>query len=387
MPATRAQQSFDESAYRNQLIAGGVAPETAAEVARRTAAGKTTGAARGKRTKAPDPGNDLFADQAEAAPALDVAEPDSGGVIVDTSGVAIRKRDTKIIEAAAQIATEPPSGEDMAFMHAIMCQVGLPRSKVDGLEFERQCGNAALSVAAGKLWDGKQFVQQPIPYGPLPRLMLAWMNTFAVRHKTPEIPVGNSASEFLRMLGKDTSGGKKGTFTMFRKQVQALSACRMTLGFNAAGKAYTYDGKPIKQFEAWLNATSDQPSLWPGFVTFSEDYFSTLVGHAVPLDIRALTVLKGSALSMDVYTTLADRLHRITGRPVMLYWTNIRDQFGQEYQGKNADKDFKKKFLPALRDALAVYPQAKVKQVTGGLLLMPSPPPIPYKVPGNLTEF
>ncbi|WP_229297042.1 hypothetical protein [Herbaspirillum sp. CAH-3] len=49
------------------------------------------------------------------------------------------------------------------------------------------------------------------------------------------------------------------------------------------------------------------------------------------------------------------------------------------YQGKEADKDFKKKFLIALRAVLAVYPQAKVKQVTGGLMLMASPPPIPYK--------
>lgn len=371
---------FDEATYCTQLIAGGVSPETAKEIARRTASGP-----RGRRTKTPDASNDLFAGLTESPSPPE--EPDAGGAIVDTTGASIRKRDTKIIAAAAQIATEPPSGEDMAFMHAIMCQVGLPRSKVDGLEFERQCGNAALSVAAGKLWDGKQFVQQPIPYGPLPRLMLAWMNTFAVRHKTPEIPVGNSASDFLRMLGKASTGGKNGTYTMFRKQVQALSACRMTLGFNAAGKAYTYDGKPIKQFEAWLNATSDQPSLWPGFVTFSEDYFSTLIGHAVPLDIRALTVLKGSALAMDVYTTLADRLHRISGRPVILHWSNVRDQFGQEYKGKDADKDFKKKFLPALRDALAVYPTANVKQVTGGLLLLPSPPPIPYKAPGNLTEF
>jgi len=35
--------------------------------------------------------------------------------------------------------------------------------------------------------------------------------------------------------------------------------------------------------------------------------------------------------------------------------------------------------LPALRAVLTVYPQAKVKQVTGGVMLMPSPPPIPYK--------
>ena len=49
------------------------------------------------------------------------------------------------------------------------------------------------------------------------------------------------------------------------------------------------------------------------------------------------------------------------------------------YTGKDADKDFKKKFLPALRKVLAAYPQAKVQQVRGGVLLNGSPPPIPLK--------
>lgn len=370
------KSSFDEISFRDQLIAGGIEPSSASKTARKTAEARGLAPAvpvAKKRAvaKAKPLEGDLFAESIapqEVLPALPVATPKP-----------IRLLDERIIKTGAAIAAAPPRGEEMQFMHAIMCQVGLPRSKVEGTEFERKCGGAALSIGAGKLWDGEKFVQQPIPYGTLPRLMLAWMNTYAVRESSPQIPVGDSASQFLRMLGKDTSGGKKGTFTMFRKQVQALSACRMTLGFNADGKAYTYEGKPIKQFEAWLQATDEQRPLWPGVVTFSDDYYTTLKKHAVPIDVRAFAMLKGSALSMDIYTFLADRLHRITGRPVMLYWANLREQFGQEYQGLNADKDFKKKFLRALRDVLAVYPFAKVKQVTGGCLLMASPPPIPYK--------
>lgn len=286
----------------------------------------------------------------------------------------------RLIKTSAEIAGERPDDDDRAYMHSIMCQVGLPRSKVEGTSFERYSGGAALLVEAGKLWNGKQFVQQPIPYGAMPRLMLAWMNTYAVRFNSPEIPVGDSAAEFLRMLGhKNINGGRNGVYTTFRKQVQALSACRMTLGFNANGRAHTYEGKPIKHFDAWINGNEKHLPLWPGSVTFSQDYYLTLKDHAVPLDLRAFMALKGSALALDIYTWLAQRLHRIQGRPVVLYWANLRDQFAQEYQGKDADKDFKKKFLPALRAALLVYPEAKVKQVTGGIMLMPSPPPIPYK--------
>ena len=94
---------------------------------------------------------------------------------------------------------------------------------------------------------------------------------------------------------------------------------------------------------------------------------------------RPLHALKGSALALDVYAWLAHRLHRIEGRPVILHWKSLREQFAQEYQGKNPDKDFKDAFLPQLKNVLAVYPKAKVKQVTGGLMLMRSPPPIDKK--------
>lgn len=289
----------------------------------------------------------------------------------------------ELIDRSVAIATEAPSGSDIAYLHAILCQVGLPRGPkaiAGKTVFERTCGAAALRVTAGALWDGKTLVQQSIPYGANPRLVLAWLNTQAVKTRSPVIPVGDSAAEFLRLLGKESSGGKNGSLTSFRKQIQSLAACHMTLGFNAAGRAYTYNGQPVKQFEAWIQPRdSHQRPLWPGVVTFSDDYYKSLIEHAVPQDVRAMYALKGSALAMDIYAMLSERLHRISGRPVVLHWASLRDQFGQEYHGKDADKNFRKAFMPALNKVLTVYPKAKVQTVFGGLMLFPSPPPIPYK--------
>lgn len=366
-PSNNDNAAFDAEAFAQKLIAAGLpaadARATAAKYAEQHKPAPAKKDAR-KRPEKPAP-------QPEQAPQPSLFED---APVPATP--ALTRSETKLITAGAVIADERPSGDDMAFMHSIMCQVGLPRSKVDGTSFERHSGGAALLVEAGKLWDGKQFVQQPIPYGAMPRLMLAWMNTYAVRFNTAEIPVGDSASEFLRMLGKNTNGGRNGTFPTFRKQVQALSACRMTLGFNAGGRAHTYDGKPIKHFEAWLSTSDDQKPLWPGSVTFSDDYYCTLKDHAVPMDLRALMALQSSALAMDVYAWLAQRLYRIEGRPVILHWSNLREQFAQEYTGKDPDKDFKAAFLPQLKKVLAVYPQAKVKQVKGGIMMIASPPPI-----------
>lgn len=283
------------------------------------------------------------------------------------------RRESKLIETGAIITFEAPTGEDMAFTHSVLCQVGLPRRKVAGERFLRRSGDAWVSVQAGVLDEGLGPVLQPIPYGAMPRLALAWVSTFAKRHKTREIRIGNSAAEFLRLMGMDDQGGRYATL---RTQMHALASCRLQLGY----KGRTFNGQPVEQFDAWIsNKDNHQAVLWPGVMLLSDGYYKELIEYGVPLDNRALHALKGSALGLDVYTWLAHRLHRIEGRPIILHWKSIREQFAQEYQGQDADKNFKKRFLPALHAALAVYPTAKLKQVTGGLLLMASPPPIAYK--------
>lgn len=291
----------------------------------------------------------------------------------------LTKAESSLIDAQVRIENEPPRSNELTFMHSVMCQLGLPRSKVDGLQFERTSGSAGIYIQAGKIWDGKKFLQQPVPYGTFPRMVLAYLNTQALRQKSPEVDVGSSASEFLRRIGKDSSGGKNGSYTRFRQQLMALSACNITIGLTTETSAITYDGKPIRKFEAWLPNSESKGTVWPKTITFSDEYYTALKAHAVPLDLRALEALMSSALAMDLYVMLAERLHRIKGRPVFLYWNHLREQFGQEYKGPNADKNFKKSFLPALKRVKMVYPDADVKQVNGGILMSSSPPPVPYK--------
>lgn len=288
--------------------------------------------------------------------------------------ISLTHQENKLLDAATDIFSNPPDlAEDMAFTHAIFCQVGLPRSKVDGREFMRQSGAAWVNVQAGYLDEGKGPVQQPIPYGALPRLALAHVSTYAVRNKAKEIPIGDSAAQFLDLMGMGDDGRR---YASLRKQMHALAACRLQIGY----KGRTFNGQAVEQFDAWLaNKDTGQRALWPGLMVLSDHFYSSLIESAVPLDKRALHALKGSALALDVYAWLAHRLHRIEGRGVTLHWKSLREQFAQEYTGKDADKNFKDAFVPQLRKVLAVYPQAKVKQVTGGLLLLGSPPPIPFK--------
>ena len=172
----------------------------------------------------------------------------------------ISRSDEKLIDISADIAGNPPTSQDFAFTHAVLCQVGLPRSKVEGREFMRHSGDAWINVQAGYLDEGKGAVAQPVPYGAMPRIALAWASTYALRHKTREIPIGGSANEFIRlMLGTNGGGGR---YTTLRKQLHALAACRLQLGY----KGRTFNGQPIEQFDAWLlnRSNKGQAPLWPG---------------------------------------------------------------------------------------------------------------------------
>lgn len=300
-----------------------------------------------------------------------------------SKGLVLTTRDCKLLESAADIALGS-SSDNAVYMHTVLCQVGLPRRAVDGTSFLRRSGGAALLVEAGKLWDGDKFVQQPVPYGTKPRLILAHINTYAVRHRTREIDAGTSASAFLRGLGVQVNGGTRGSYTEFRRQMMALAACKMTLGLNIGNSPTTRYAKPIDEFRAWASNDGCPNNLWPKKIILSPEYFDALVTdrHAVPIDIRAYQALSGSALAMDIYVMLAERLHRIPGsRPIKLNWANLREQFGQEYAADaNGKKNFKTRFLKALGSVQAVYPKAKISQVTGGIQLFPSPPPIPKLV-------
>jgi hypothetical protein len=291
----------------------------------------------------------------------------------DGSGVGVTPVARRMVTAAAEIMRAPPDRAD--FLHSVMCQVGMPRRRVEGRTFTRTNGGVALKIEAGELWDGQQFRPQPLPYGTKPRLVMVHISSEAVRTRSREIEVGHSIRDFLETLGLGTSGGRTGPFTAFKAQMMALAACRMTIGLSAGGRVMTVDAKPVETFDAWLHPTGAQRTLWPGTLTLSGRFYETLIEHAVPLDKRALGALQHSALALDCYTWLAHRLCRIT-RPdgVKLSWANLHEQFGGEYADR---RDFKRAIKPALTAALAVYPTARVESEPGGIRLLPSPPPVP----------
>lgn len=286
---------------------------------------------------------------------------------------ALTRTQQRLLDARDEILHDLPDRND--FLHTVMCQVGMPRRATEARTFERTSGHISIQLEAGKLWNGRQWIEQPLPYGTTPRLVMVHISSEAIRTQSRRVEVGDSMRQFLLKLGMGDGGGPRGGYTSVRKQVEALAACRLTIGMQDQGKVVTVDAKPIRKFEAWLHQDGTQQSFWPGVLELHTDFYETLASHAVPLDYRALSALRHSALALDIYTWLAHRLCRIN-KPngVMLSWQNLRDQFGQEYADS---KDFKREFRNVLRQVTVVYPGARIQEIDGGIRLYESPPPIP----------
>lgn len=290
-------------------------------------------------------------------------EDNSQGDLLD--GFKLPAATARILRFAGEIADAPPERPD--FLHTVLCQVGLPRSATPERRFERTNGKASLLLEAGSLWSGSEWVDQPLPSGTRPRLALVHISSEAVLKKSPIVDVGSSLHGFMTRLGIGTNGRE---YKNFRQQMGALSACRMTLGYGNS----TIDAKPIERFSTWSNPDGIA-KLDPGVIELTGKFYESLREQAVPLDPRALAALQKSALALDLYTWLSHRLHRVsrtTGDRVT--WKNLREQFGQEY---TAPKSFKRNVITGLRSVRAVYPDARIEEVSGGFILLPSRPPVP----------
>lgn len=261
------------------------------------------------------------------------------------------------------------------YLHAVLCQLGLPRRRTEARRFERRDGKSAVLLEAGESFDGKCYRPQPLPYGPMARLITINVCTTAVVTRKRQIELGHSTREFMRRLNVTEQGR---TMRILRKQMLAFSVTKMTLGYLASdGTIHQRFCPPVEAFQAWLIDEARQRSLWPGVLELSKTFQETLLEYAVPLDPEALAQLQDSSLALDGYTWMAHRLHRVRqSAGEFLSWGNLHDQFGTEYGGKRCLNDFQKRFKPALQRALKAYPEARLEFMTGGIKIFPSPPPI-----------
>ena len=284
----------------------------------------------------------------------------------------------RLIRSAVEIQADDP--ETILYQHSVFCQTGLPYRDPGRAArlWQRSQGAAHLEVEAGRAFDPavSSFVDVGLPFGPKPRLILAHLNAEALRSGSPVIEVEDSLTAFVGRIGLCKDGR---SVRAVKDQLTRLATAEVRLALAIPGTAARQvQSHIVKGFELWLPKDARQRVLWPANVTLSADYFESLQQHAVPLDERAIAALSHSAMALDVYCWLAQRLHRVEhGKPAFIPWTALQTQFGWHYA---RIRKFREVFRQTLDLVLSQYRGARIELDGRGMTLRNSPPPVKGRV-------
>lgn len=208
-----------------------------------------------------------------------------------------------------------------------------------------------------------------LPYGSIPRLLLAWLTTEAVRTKERRLMLGETLSEFLEEIGLERTGGPRGGIARLRTQMRRLFSASVSATHTAQDGWVTAGVRVAHQAELWWDPKHPaQAAIWESSVTLSQEFYDEIVRRPIPVDLQALRVLKRSPLALDLYAWLTYRYSYLT-KPTTIPWEALQLQFGADYA---QTRQFKAKLLLALNKVHNVYPQAQVEPQITGLVLLPS---------------
>ena len=263
-----------------------------------------------------------------------------------------------------QLVKASETDPDLGFMARLLALCSLPRTNPGNRkEYVRRNGPYTLVMSAGGL--------NKLPFGNLPRLLLAWLCTEAVRTQSRVLILGKSLSDFMRTLDIYSSSGRK--HTRLRNQMKRLFGCTVTMIYEDENVDATVNAVIADSTVFWWNKP-DQPSLWESKIELGEKFYNEIINHPVPIDMNTLTALKRSTLGLDLYLWLVYRTFALRA-PLRLPWRLLYGQFGAQ-PDKASDnqtvQNFRYKVLRELKKIKMAWSGLNYSTARGVLILHPS---------------
>ena len=166
----------------------------------------------------------------------------------------MRKQDSLVLSRSFTVADQVDllvsareADADLGFMARTMALCSLPRSNPrDRLRYVRRNGPYTLVMNAGGLYR--------LPFGYLPRLLMAWLSTEAVRTQSRVLILGSSLSGFMRKLGMgDDSGSPRGDRTRLRNQMRRLFNDHVQLVYADQHRETSMSSSVADRTDFWWN--------------------------------------------------------------------------------------------------------------------------------------
>lgn len=250
---------------------------------------------------------------------------------------------------------------NLGYMSRVLAQVTLPHSAQPGSEYVRRNGKLTLSVLAP--------AHIGLPYGGLPRIILAWLTTEAVRTRERTLVLGPSLSEFMAQIGLTPTGGRWGTIPRLQAQLRRLLSSRIFCTYDSPGTSHGAGIDVATDYQLWWDPKEpEQATIWASTVTLGERFFEEIIDHPVPVDVATLRALKRSPLALDLYVWMTYR-YSYLDKPVIVPWDGLHGQFGSDY---GRMRKFREKMVEALAKVHGIYPEARFDVGAVGLRLLPS---------------
>lgn len=275
-----------------------------------------------------------------------------------------------ISEALAIEAREAKEAGALGFMARALVQSTLPHSRVRGNEFKRRNGAFKLVILADS--------EVGLPYGVIPRLLMAWLTTEVVRTRQREIVLGNTLSHFMTQIGLVPTGGRWGSITRLREQMKRLFTASISCTYDNGSHWAIQNVQPVIKANLWWHPKApQQATLFESSLTLGEEFFKEVINHPIPIDIDALKLLKKSPMALDIYCWLTYRMSYLKARTA-IPWAALQTQFGADY-ALNAQglRNFRRAFVRELRKVSVIYRRSRFDINSDSLILKSSAPHIP----------
>jgi hypothetical protein len=277
--------------------------------------------------------------------------------------------------------------QEIGFLARAFAQMGLPHSDPgdDVKTFERRNGIYRLRLAADE--------ESHLPYGSIPRLLLAFVTSEAVRTRSREIYLGKNLSEFLRdKLHMQVTGGARGTITAVREQAWRLFSCTISIIVEKSEEKEEYRRLNrmllTEDLEMWtVLKTGCRSGSWQSRLELSQKFFEYLIEHPVPIDWNAVRQLSRSSLALDLYFWLTHRISYLRQQTTVPWFGpgSLFEQLGSDYKddrfGRRAFRSKIVERLLKIREP-GIWPDCHVQPSKTGLVLRPSRTHVP-KVPAK----
>ena len=192
----------------------------------------------------------------------------------------------KIFEAKNAIHFQPqPTSEEMTFSARELVQATLPHQTPPGNPpvWSRTNGNYTLRIRPGYKTDPKTKKDICIgyPYGNVPRLLLFWLTTEALRTGSRRLELGSSLAAFMRDLGLDPArGGRWSDRTRLHNQTERLFNASISFEYTDENRRQWINMEVASQGETWWDFQQPtQNDLFASWVELGEKFYDAIIAN------------------------------------------------------------------------------------------------------------